>query len=216
MREIEGRLAERQEDVRRLGDLTETAVILGDLDAARTLADQLMDMTNSPGMARRMGEAADLCGESDRALKHFHKALEVSINTRDRPETAITRFDMAKLLLGHYPERRDEAMRHLEFAIAEFRDMKMRPSLDPALALMEEAESGPSRRTSHPGGLTPREFEVLGLIAKGASNREIGNELFLTVRTVERHTTNIYKKIDARGRADAIAYALRHEMNGAT
>ena len=45
------------------------------------------------------------------------------------------------------------------------------------------------------------------------SNREIAEELFVSVRTVERHITNIYTKTNARGRADAMAYALRHGLS---
>ena len=53
---------------------------------------------------------------------------------------------------------------------------------------------------------------MLCLIAKGKSNREIAGELVLSVRTVERHITNIYAKMGARGRADATAYALSHNL----
>jgi DNA-binding NarL/FixJ family response regulator len=60
--------------------------------------------------------------------------------------------------------------------------------------------------------LTEREVDVLRLIAAGRSNREIADELILSVRTVERHITNLYGKIDARGKADATAYALGHGL----
>jgi DNA-binding CsgD family transcriptional regulator/pimeloyl-ACP methyl ester carboxylesterase len=62
------------------------------------------------------------------------------------------------------------------------------------------------------GGLTPREREVLRLLAAGDANQEIALRLGLSVHTVERHVANIYRKIDARGRADATAYALRHHI----
>lgn len=58
--------------------------------------------------------------------------------------------------------------------------------------------------------LTAREREILRLIAGGRSNQQIADELVLSVRTVERHITNIYAKIGARGKADATAYALRN------
>jgi DNA-binding CsgD family transcriptional regulator/pimeloyl-ACP methyl ester carboxylesterase len=60
--------------------------------------------------------------------------------------------------------------------------------------------------------LTPRELEVLVLVAAGKSNREISAELVLTVRTVERHITNIYGKIDIRNRSQATAFALRYGL----
>lgn len=63
-----------------------------------------------------------------------------------------------------------------------------------------------------PDGLTNREVEVLRLVAGGRTNNEIAEELVLSVRTVERHITNVYRKIGARGRADAAAYTLTHGL----
>jgi DNA-binding CsgD family transcriptional regulator len=63
-------------------------------------------------------------------------------------------------------------------------------------------------RSSSP--LTPRETEILRLIAAGRTSSEISRELSLSVRTVGRHITNIYGKIEANSRAEATAYALNH------
>ncbi len=191
---IEESLAERRASVTDLSILLETAVLLKDVGVANRLAEQLEVIAGSPGIARRLGEAAVLSADWNKAQEYFHKALEVSINTRDRPETALSRFDMAELLLGHGPGQRDEAMEHLDFAVAEFQDMKMQPSLARALALKEKVESKLSRQQRHPDGLTRRETQVLRLIAAGDSNREIAIELVLSVRTVERHINNIYRK----------------------
>lgn len=60
--------------------------------------------------------------------------------------------------------------------------------------------------------LTPRETEILRMIAAGMTSKEISQHLGLSVRTVGRHITNIYDKIGARGRADATAYALRQGL----
>ena len=65
-------------------------------------------------------------------------------------------------------------------------------------------------RSARPDGLTAREIEVLRMVAGGKSSREVGDDLVLSVRTVERHITNIYAKIGAKGRADATSYALKH------
>ena len=70
-------------------------------------------------------------------------------------------------------------------------------------------EFGPGSR---PDGLTAREIEVLGLVASGFSSREISGALVLSVRTVERHITNIYSKTGARTRAQATAYALARRV----
>jgi predicted ATPase/DNA-binding CsgD family transcriptional regulator/Tfp pilus assembly protein PilF len=69
----------------------------------------------------------------------------------------------------------------------------------------------PARHTP-PAGLTAREVEVLRLIAAGRTNREIAAALVLTLPTVQNHLVNIYRKIDARGRSEATAYAFRHGL----
>ena len=69
------------------------------------------------------------------------------------------------------------------------------------------------RRTEkYPDGLTAREVGVLRLIAAGRTNKEIATELVVSVPTVERHITNIYAKIGARGRAEVVAYALNYGL----
>lgn len=60
------------------------------------------------------------------------------------------------------------------------------------------------------GVLTPRESEILNLIAAGLSNREIADRLFLSPRTVERHIANLYLKLDVHTKAEAIDHVRRH------
>ncbi len=56
-------------------------------------------------------------------------------------------------------------------------------------------------------GITPREFEVLELIAQGLSNQEIANRLFISLNTVKTHTSNVLSKLDAQRRTQAIQKA---------
>jgi len=63
-----------------------------------------------------------------------------------------------------------------------------------------------------PDRLTEREGEVLALLAAGRTSREIAETLVLSVRTVDRHSSNIYAKIGARNKADAVAYAVRNGL----
>jgi DNA-binding NarL/FixJ family response regulator len=60
------------------------------------------------------------------------------------------------------------------------------------------------------GGLTGRECEVLTLVAEGHSNRQIGEELFISEYTVARHLANIYLKLEITNRTEAARYALKH------
>jgi DNA-binding NarL/FixJ family response regulator len=76
-----------------------------------------------------------------------------------------------------------------------------------------QLEASPRRSApTYPNGLTPREVEVLRLIAAGKSTKEIALTLVISNPTVERHITHIYEKIGLRSRAEATAYALRHGL----
>ena len=101
----------------------------------------------------------------------------------------------------------------LDKALGAFRTLEMPDWEQRTLALQEKLAASPAPRTSrpaYPDGLTAREVEVLRLLAEGLTNKEIAERLVLSVPTVSRHIATIYNKIDARNRADATAYALRH------
>ena len=61
-------------------------------------------------------------------------------------------------------------------------------------------------------GLSAREIEVLGLLATGATNRAIAAELVISEKTVARHVSNIFAKLDLTSRAAATAYAYEHDL----
>jgi DNA-binding CsgD family transcriptional regulator/tetratricopeptide (TPR) repeat protein len=69
---------------------------------------------------------------------------------------------------------------------------------------------GPASRRDEP--LTGREEEVLALVAEGRSNREIGNQLFISAKTVSVHVSNILAKLGAAGRTEAVALARRRGL----
>jgi predicted ATPase/class 3 adenylate cyclase/DNA-binding CsgD family transcriptional regulator len=97
----------------------------------------------------------------------------------------------------------------LDEAVAEAQAISALPVATPAVA----RSAGPARdRSSEPSGLSPREIEVLRLLAAGHTSKEVAEALVLSVRTVERHITHVYEKIGARGRADAAAFALKHGL----
>ena len=62
--------------------------------------------------------------------------------------------------------------------------------------------------------LTKREVEVLHLVAKGHTDREVAGTLVISPRTVNRHLSNIFVKLDVPGRAAAVAYVIRQGIVG--
>jgi DNA-binding NarL/FixJ family response regulator len=90
------------------------------------------------------------------------------------------------------------------YALAE-RDRRGLPGKAPAPPVVESGEAGASRRLEDP--LSERELEVLGLLASGKTNSEVARDLFVSVGTVKSHTGNIYRKLGAKNRAEALARA---------
>ncbi|HEY96932.1 MAG TPA: tetratricopeptide repeat protein, partial [Dehalococcoidia bacterium] len=82
---------------------------------------------------RHMGGAVALLGRYDEARKYYQEAIKVCTEMSFRPELALSRLQLAELLLERYPNEKKEALEHLDFAIKEFREMKMQPSLERAL-----------------------------------------------------------------------------------
>jgi len=91
-----------------------------------------------------------------------------------------------------------------------------RSHVDPALQarLVEAAVGGAAPERAAPDELTPREAEVLALIADGLSNAEIAERLVVSNATVKTHINRIFMKIGARDRAQAVRYAFEHGLAG--
>jgi tetratricopeptide (TPR) repeat protein len=120
--------------------LLEVAVLAGNRRAAELLLRRLAgSKSQTSGLwlttcrHRHLGGAAALLGRYEEGRKHYQEAIRVCTEMSFRPELALTRLQLAELLLEHYPDEKKEALEHLDFAIKEFQDMKMRPSLERAL-----------------------------------------------------------------------------------
>ena len=79
---------------------------------------------------------------------------------------------------------------------------------------MPQVVATPGSPSIEVSGLSPRQREVLGLIAQGKTNREIAEALVLSERTVQRHIADLYLKIDVRNRAEAVGFARDHAVEG--
>jgi DNA-binding NarL/FixJ family response regulator len=84
-----------------------------------------------------------------------------------------------------------------------------KPSTTPAAL---EISSASSSIPEHPAGLTPREIEVLRLVAEGLTNAQIAERLFLSPRTVHSHLNSIYQKLGVSSRSAATRFAIEHGL----
>ncbi|SHE33368.1 transcriptional regulator, LuxR family [Fodinibius roseus] len=102
---------------------------------------------------------------------------------------------------------KDSAEIELEAARGTFQQLGATYDLSKMDSFVRHTSSG-----DHTHGLTSRELQVLRLVATGKTNREIGTELYISERTVDRHVSNILAKLNVPSRAAATAYAYEHEM----
>jgi ATP/maltotriose-dependent transcriptional regulator MalT len=100
-------------------------------------------------------------------------------------------------------DERDTAQLELAAALDTFRRLGAEPDVRRVRALLGEAPPSP---------LSPRETEVIRLVARGATNKEIAAELFVSEHTVARHLSNIYTKLGVGSRSAATAFAYDHSL----
>jgi DNA-binding NarL/FixJ family response regulator len=84
--------------------------------------------------------------------------------------------------------------------------------LEPAIAGKLLSRVGDILRGGTVEQLTPRELDILTLMARGLRNKEIASQLFITERTVKFHANAIYRKLDVSSRTEAVSKALRHGL----
>jgi DNA-binding CsgD family transcriptional regulator len=204
-------LAEAQGPVHRswmLPAAVDVLVSAGLVDQARQHSDELAGIAASFGnsalraMARCAAATVHLAsGETDAALRDARESSRLWSEVGSPYESARARVVVARALR----ELGDEDSATTEFAVARrtFAEVGAAPAAHEVDQLLGRAR---------PGGLTEREVEVLRLVAAGRSNHEIANVLVLSQKTVERHLSNIFTKLDVPSRTAAAAYAHEHGL----
>jgi DNA-binding CsgD family transcriptional regulator len=181
----------------------------GDVAEARRLAEELAGIALRFGCASgealsafASGEVALAEGDAPRAMAELRQSIK-KWSTLGMPYDAAC----SRVLLGRAlravgdPESAD---RELVTARRTFSELGATPALAEVDRLLGTKQN--------PDGLTDREVEVLRLTAAGRSNAQIAAELFLSEKTVARHLSNIFTKIDVTSRTAAAAYAFEHDV----
>jgi len=195
------------------GEYAQAQSALAELDAIATSV-----ATEPLQAATRFAAGVVAAAESEHELAchHFEDAIDLYKQSGALFEIARTRVNLARALValgrtgaaGQQVRKAHDVLQRLGAA----RDVECAAAL---LRDIEAAAHQPIAPRSTIADLTPREMDILRLIAAGKSNQEIATTLVLSVRTVERHISNLYMKIGASGavaRATATAYALQHGL----
>ncbi len=208
----------------------------GQIDAAAALAERIQPWSARQyygiSAARILGRIATTQARWSEARSHFSAALELCRRAGSRPEQASILLDAASTALAeararpeHASALVDDIERLTEEAEALFQRLKLTTQAAQAASLRAEAAtvpqqavtpaSMPDSRQLDPAllkGLTPRELEVLRLVAEGQTDKEIAEALVISPRTANRHIANIFLKLDVTTRAAATAYAIRNQL----
>ena len=209
-----------------LGFLAETCAVIGGTRWAEVLYGLLAPFEGGTvllvtgvvcrgAVSHYLGLLAAVLRRWEDAARHFDDALALHGRMRSAPLLARTRCACAEMLVAWNRESPDTGRLHRARDLASAartsaealgltalveRSVRVLDTLSvPAAAVPAE-------------GLSAREVEVLRLLARGATNKEIGAALYLSADTVRQHTINIYRKLDVRGRAEATAWAARHGL----
>ena len=203
-------LGEAPDDPRLLEAAIDIALAAGDVPAARAAADRLAQGTpaTAPALlramaARAVGRVLLAEGDPNGALAVLRGAA-ATWQELDAPfEAARVRVSIAGACsaLGD----RETARLELDAARRVFEQLGAAPAL-------EDVDRHGAARHDVDSALSARELEVLRRLAEGRTNREIAEDLGISDRTVDRHVSNLYVKLDVSSRAAATAWAYEHGL----
>jgi DNA-binding CsgD family transcriptional regulator/tetratricopeptide (TPR) repeat protein len=196
-----------------LAQLVEARLAEGRPDGARAPAAALDVIAETPGRDRVAAFAVAAHGrialaegreEADQlVLEAVNRFAALGL----RLDAARARLDLARSLATSSPEIAVDTARH---ARTELEALGALRDADEAASFMRSLGAKGRAGPKAIGLLSRREIEVLRLVGEGLTNRQIGERLFISPRTVEHHLSRVYSKLDLTTRAEAAAYAARH------
>jgi DNA-binding CsgD family transcriptional regulator len=200
--------------------LTDAAALLEDADAAELLYRELSPYSGANviigylvacfGSADRyLGTLATVLGEWDLAERHFEAAAALNRQLGAHTWLAHTHYEHGRMLLRRgNPGDRDAASALMRDALGLAHTLEL-----PRVAARVRAAGTTARSAVLPDdGLSAREHDVLRLLARGLSNREIGSTLFISEHTTASHVRSILRKTGCSNRTEATTYAHRQGL----
>jgi len=158
---------------------------------------------------RYLGMLSAALEEWDRAEEHFEAAAHLNRRMGARTWLAHTAYEHGRMLVARgRPEDRDRARNLLSTAVALAEEIGLAALVARARALGSAAPA----QVALPDGLSPREIEILRLVARGLSNREIGGALTISEHTAANHVRSILRKTGSANRTEAASYAHRRGL----
>jgi DNA-binding CsgD family transcriptional regulator/tetratricopeptide (TPR) repeat protein len=153
---------------------------------------------------RYLGMLAATLGDTEDAAGHFEAALHLNRQMGADTWLAHTAYEYGRMLLAHGDSDRGQQLLAEAALLAEAMGM---PALLARVHALAPVSSSPP-----PDGLSIRELDVLRLMARGLSNREIGATLFISEHTAANHVRGILRKTACANRTQATAYAFRRGL----
>ena len=197
-----------------LSYLADGCAVVGDAAMAATLYEELIPLRGfslmiGHGVAcygaadRYLGMLAATAGDRAEAAQHFDDALTLNRSMGARTFLAHTAYEYGRMLAGGDSGSRVRADDLLAEAAALASEIGMPVLLGRIRALGRPVRLVPTL----PDDLSPREAEVIRLVARGMSNREVGAELFISEHTVANHVRSILRKTGSANRTEVASYA---------
>jgi DNA-binding CsgD family transcriptional regulator/tetratricopeptide (TPR) repeat protein len=191
-----------------LGDEAMAAIVYPELEPLAGANVMIGHLVACYGAADRyLGMLAATLGEAGRAEEHFERAMEQNRRMGASTWVAHTAYEYGRFLLGRGRGGRERA----EALLGEASNLAERIGMEGLLGKIR-ALGIPAPDGGLPGGLSPREAQILELVARGLSNREIGEELSISEHTAANHIRSILRKTDCANRTEAASYAHRHGL----
>ena len=188
----------------------------GDQPLARSRATRSLALASEPRQPLALLAAHRFLGQCERehgdvvaAREHLEASLQLADACGAVYERAQTWLALARLESDTGDLDASRAL--LEKTRDTCESLGARPLLDQVRELEEKINASTSR-VSYPLGLTAREVEVLKLVARGMTDAEVADELFVSPRTVGSHLTSIYGKLGVRSRTEATRFAVEHDL----